>query len=186
MRKAITALCLGTLASLALPLLAQAQGADSGATSSGRLGAGQRDPAKMHEMFEQRFKKADTNGDGKLSKTEAQAGMPRVAKNFDAIDTDKDGFITQAEIAAAMASRQGSKGGPTAPKCWRGGTPAARLAVFPRTLFHLVKVLVIGPSSSLQYAYPPVTDLSSVVTLLPAWCREFFFGRAPPGGAPGV
>ena len=120
MRKACTTLslalplCLSTLA--ALPLLAQAQGADAGATSSGRPGAGQRDPAKMHEMFEQRFKKADSNGDGKLSKVEAQAGMPRVAKNFDAIDTDKDGFITQAEIAAAMASRQGSKGGAAVPK----------------------------------------------------------------------
>ena len=116
MRKAITALCLGTLAALAVPMLAQAQGSDTGTTSSGRPGAGQRDPAKMHEMFEQRFKKADTNGDGKLSKAEAQAGMPRVAKNFDAIDTDKDGFITQTEIAAAMANRQGGKGGAAAPK----------------------------------------------------------------------
>jgi len=65
----------------------------------------------MHQMLERRFKKADTNGDGKLSKEEAQAGMPRLAKNFDAIDTNQDGFITPDEIKAAMAKRGAAKGG---------------------------------------------------------------------------
>ncbi|HEY4373908.1 MAG TPA: EF-hand domain-containing protein [Burkholderiales bacterium] len=63
---------------------------------------------KMRERFDARFTKADANGDGKLSKDEAKA-MPRVAKNFDAIDTDHDGFVTKAEIGAAMAqARKGS------------------------------------------------------------------------------
>jgi len=87
----------------AIPLLGHAQDAKGG--------AGGRDPEKMREMFEQRFKKADTNNDGKLTKAEAEAGMPRVAKNFDAIDANKDGFITQDEIRAAMQSRQAAKGG---------------------------------------------------------------------------
>lgn len=48
------------------------------------------------------FKKADVNNDGKLTREEAKA-MPRVLKNFDAIDTDKDGTVTLEEIRAAMA-----------------------------------------------------------------------------------
>jgi Ca2+-binding EF-hand superfamily protein len=69
-----------------------------------------RDPEKMRQAFDQRFKKADTNGDGKLSKAEADAGMPRIAKNFDTIDANKDGFITPDEIRATMEKRQAAKG----------------------------------------------------------------------------
>ena len=49
------------------------------------------------------LKKADTNGDGMISKAEAQAN-PRLAKNFDAIDTNKDGQLSKDEIAAARAA----------------------------------------------------------------------------------
>ena len=86
----------------AVPLLGHAQDAKGG--------AGGRDPEKMREMFEQRFKKADTNNDGKLTKAEAEAGMPRVAKNFDAIDANKDGLVTQQEIGASMQQRAAAKG----------------------------------------------------------------------------
>jgi Ca2+-binding EF-hand superfamily protein len=48
------------------------------------------------------FKKADVNNDGTLTREEAKA-MPRVLKNFDAIDTDKDGTVSLDEIRAAMA-----------------------------------------------------------------------------------
>jgi Ca2+-binding EF-hand superfamily protein len=47
-----------------------------------------------------RFKAADQNGDGFLSKDEA-AAMPRVARNFDALDTNKDGQLSPEELAAA-------------------------------------------------------------------------------------
>jgi Ca2+-binding EF-hand superfamily protein len=57
------------------------------------------------EMFQERFKKADTNGDGALSKAEAEKGMPRLAKEFDAIDANKDGKLTQDEIRAYMQAR---------------------------------------------------------------------------------
>jgi hypothetical protein len=100
MRKTLAIFCLGSLAVL-VPLLSHAQDAK---------GAGMRDPEKMRQAFDQRFKKADANGDGKLTKAEADAGMPRIAKNFDAIDANKDSFITPDEIRAAMEKRQAAKG----------------------------------------------------------------------------
>ncbi|MBL0140809.1 MAG: EF-hand domain-containing protein [Betaproteobacteria bacterium] len=51
-----------------------------------------------------RVKAADTNGDGMISREEAQASLPRLAANFDAIDANKDGFISLAEIEAARAA----------------------------------------------------------------------------------
>ncbi len=51
--------------------------------------------------MEEHFRKADTNNDGSLTREEAKA-MPRVAKNFDAIDTDKSGTVTLVEIQATM------------------------------------------------------------------------------------
>jgi Ca2+-binding EF-hand superfamily protein len=53
-----------------------------------------------------RFKKLDTNGDGKISRAEAQAGSPRLAARFDDIDTNKDGFITPDEMKAAQVRRE--------------------------------------------------------------------------------
>ena len=58
--------------------------------------------------LESLFKKADVNNDGKLTREEAKA-MPRVLKNFDAIDTDKDGTVTLDEIRAAMAKAKTGK-----------------------------------------------------------------------------
>lgn len=53
-----------------------------------------------------RFKAADKNGDGKLSLQEAKdGGMTRVASNFQTIDTDKDGFVTFAQLKAQLDAR---------------------------------------------------------------------------------
>jgi Ca2+-binding EF-hand superfamily protein len=57
---------------------------------------------------EARFKEADKDNDGTLTKDEAKA-LPRVSKNFDAIDTDKDGTVSMAEIAAFMKSKKQDK-----------------------------------------------------------------------------
>ena len=46
------------------------------------------------------LKKLDTDGDGRISKAEAQAA-PRLAEHFDEIDANKDGFITTDEMKAA-------------------------------------------------------------------------------------
>ncbi|MBL8511007.1 MAG: EF-hand domain-containing protein [Betaproteobacteria bacterium] len=58
--------------------------------------------ADMKAEMESRLKAADKNGDGKISREEA-AALPRIAKKFDQIDTNKDGFVTLEEIKASMA-----------------------------------------------------------------------------------
>ena len=54
--------------------------------------------------MEGHFKMADTDNDGSLTRDEAKA-MPGVARNFDAIDADKSGTVTLAEIHASMKDR---------------------------------------------------------------------------------
>jgi Ca2+-binding EF-hand superfamily protein len=49
----------------------------------------------------ERFKKLDTDGDGKVSLAEAKANAPRLAEHFSEIDTNGDGFITPEEMKAA-------------------------------------------------------------------------------------
>jgi len=51
--------------------------------------------------MEAHFRAADKDNDGSLTREEATA-MPRVAKNFDAIDADKSGTVTLAEVQATM------------------------------------------------------------------------------------
>jgi Ca2+-binding EF-hand superfamily protein len=82
------------------------QGGVQGGAQGGQRPPGKMDPEKMRRMFDERFKKADTNGDGALSKAEAEKGMPMLARDFDAIDTNKDGKVTQDEIRAAMEKRR--------------------------------------------------------------------------------
>jgi Ca2+-binding EF-hand superfamily protein len=47
------------------------------------------------------FRKADKDNDGKLTREEAKS-LPRVAKNFEAIDADKDGTVSVNEIRVSM------------------------------------------------------------------------------------
>lgn len=58
--------------------------------------------------FDARYKKADLNGDGMLSREEATTGMPRLSRTFDRFDGNKDGQLTTAEIqtAARMHGRR--------------------------------------------------------------------------------
>lgn|SRR5579872_3843653 len=46
----------------------------------------------------QRFDAANVTHDGRLTRQQAQAAMPRVARNFDAIDVDRKGYVTLQEI----------------------------------------------------------------------------------------
>jgi hypothetical protein len=57
------------------------------------------------EIFERRFRAADKDGDGRLSRTEAYAEFPRAPKFFDEIDADRDRHVTLIEFNRAMERR---------------------------------------------------------------------------------
>jgi len=53
-----------------------------------------------HQGFENHFQALDTNHDGSISLSEAQASAPEIAKHFNEIDTDHNGQISQDELHA--------------------------------------------------------------------------------------
>lgn len=53
-----------------------------------------------------RFNAADKNGDGKVTREEAQATMPRVAMAWEKIDVDKKGYITLEQLLIISANNQ--------------------------------------------------------------------------------
>ncbi len=69
--------------------------------------AARQEKRKEHQdKFAEKFKAADKNGDGALTKAEAQSGnMPRLVNDFDKIDTNKDGKVTQEELRAYIMSK---------------------------------------------------------------------------------
>ncbi len=52
------------------------------------------------------FKKADADGNGTLSRAEVEKSLPRLAKKFDKIDTNKDGQLSSEELKAAMKAHK--------------------------------------------------------------------------------
>jgi len=63
--------------------------------------------AEHKAEMERRFAAADKDGNGRISREEAKASMPRVAERFDALDTDKDGQLTRDELAAGRPHGKG-------------------------------------------------------------------------------
>lgn len=57
------------------------------------------------EQFEQRFRAADKDGDGRLSREEAYAAFPKAKELFVEIDSNNDDYITLIEIGQARARR---------------------------------------------------------------------------------
>ncbi|WGS53799.1 EF-hand domain-containing protein [Paraburkholderia sp. D15] len=60
---------------------------------------------RMEQQLQTRFANANTTHDGKLTRDQAAAGMPRVAQHFDEIDTQKAGYVTLPQIEAFMQQR---------------------------------------------------------------------------------
>ncbi|CAB3795805.1 hypothetical protein LMG27177_03968 [Paraburkholderia fynbosensis] len=60
----------------------------------------------MQQMLEARFTAANATHDGKLTKEQAQAGMPRVAAYFDEIDTTHQGYVTLEQIEQFAAQHR--------------------------------------------------------------------------------
>lgn len=60
----------------------------------------------------QRFAAANVTRNGRLTRQQAEAGMPLVAQNFDAIDIDRKGYVTLPEIRAFTARQRAAGGQP--------------------------------------------------------------------------
>jgi Ca2+-binding EF-hand superfamily protein len=58
------------------------------------------DDSRRDQQIDSKFKAADKNNDGKLTREEAKAGMPRVARGFSKIDAQNKGYVTADEIKA--------------------------------------------------------------------------------------
>jgi Ca2+-binding EF-hand superfamily protein len=68
----------------------------------------------MHEKYQgamqERWKLSDKDGDGLLSKAEAEsADMPRLVRDFDKLDRNKDGKLSHEEAEASMKKKHRSR-----------------------------------------------------------------------------
>jgi hypothetical protein len=63
------------------------------------------------DTLAQSFAAANVARDGRLTRQQAEAGMPFVAQNFEAIDIDQKGYVTLPEVQAFVA-RQRAAGWP--------------------------------------------------------------------------
>ncbi len=61
--------------------------------------------------FDRLFERADGDGDGALSRGEAQTRLPRVAAKFDRIDKNGDGRLTREEMRAWFAAKRAARTG---------------------------------------------------------------------------
>lgn len=67
--------------------------------------------AKAKQAMQERLQAADTDNDGYIDRAEADARLPRLAKNFDQLDADKDGRLSRDEMRQAaelLRQRRGS------------------------------------------------------------------------------
>lgn len=64
--------------------------------------------AQAKQAMQERLKAADANNDGYIDRQEADAHLPRVAKNFDKLDANKDARLSTDELqqAADLARRR--------------------------------------------------------------------------------
>ncbi|HWN67244.1 MAG TPA: hypothetical protein VNM90_06365 [Haliangium sp.] len=62
------------------------------------------------ERVDTLFQEQDSNRDGMLSAAETEATCSRLSRHFDAIDADRNGQLTRAELQAHHESRRGKHG----------------------------------------------------------------------------
>jgi len=96
-RALLAGLAAATLATVAG--LAAAQGAQGSERAQKRVA-----------QMQQRFAAADANGDGKLTKAEADGKMPYVHQHFDEIDAGHTGYVTLADIGQYARSQRAARG----------------------------------------------------------------------------
>jgi Ca2+-binding EF-hand superfamily protein len=65
--------------------------------------------APEHGAALERLRAADTNGDGLISRAEAAASLPRIAKHFDEIDANKDGQLSHEELRAYHEAKKAER-----------------------------------------------------------------------------
>jgi Ca2+-binding EF-hand superfamily protein len=90
----------------------------------------------LGSLRQNRFKKADQDGDGKITKDELSAAIPKNGKGpgvddiFNKVDTNQDGSIDEAEDKAAFEQmrKNGPPGGPHGPGGAGGQPDASKLA----------------------------------------------------------
>lgn len=66
--------------------------------------------AERTAAMDKRFKSADADGNGMISRTEADKTMPRLARHFERIDANKDGQVSREEMAAARKAHFEQRG----------------------------------------------------------------------------
>lgn len=123
-RKPLIALLLAAGAALSLPAMAQSTAQDSAATAQAQAAQAQQAAAQAGQAADsasqaagqasaqangggQTWASLDTDGNGTISKSEAQvnAGLAQV---FDQADTNKDGELTPDEYKAFVQAQQGA------------------------------------------------------------------------------
>jgi EF hand len=65
---------------------------------------------KSEGGFAEHFRRADANGDGALTRAEADKALPRLGTKFDRIDANADGKLTQDELRRYFDSKRTARG----------------------------------------------------------------------------
>jgi hypothetical protein len=89
------------LAVMAVCVACAASGSAIAQTATQPMGASPRIERAIGQL-QTRFSDANTSRDGKLTREQAANGMPMVARHFDEIDTQKNGYVTLPQIEAFM------------------------------------------------------------------------------------
>jgi Ca2+-binding EF-hand superfamily protein len=79
------------------------------ANSSSTYDADQMNKSDASAMAQQRWREADTDRSGTLSKAEVQTSMPNIAANFDKMDANGDGQLSQDEMHHFKKSEKGAQ-----------------------------------------------------------------------------